>query len=123
MRPIRSAAPRPSCRSRRQDYRGGSWCGGNVVGESGRSQITFGEQKLQLHHTNFLVKIQLLVIIFEGSEFKNVSGRARLRAPGQRPIDTIQFGCRRRNAGMSRWSSSVTGGRRPCWSRAPADAR
>jgi hypothetical protein len=43
---------------------GGSWCEGNLVGESGRSQITFDEQKLQLRHNDLLIKIQLFVITF-----------------------------------------------------------
>jgi hypothetical protein len=80
----------------------GTWCGVNLGGESGRSQITFDEQKLQLRHNDLLVKIQLFVINFKGAAFNIVSGRSDFLRPGKNIADKNQFGCRRRNAGISR---------------------
>jgi hypothetical protein len=53
----------------------------NLAGESGHSQITFGVQKLQLRHANFIVKIQLFVARSKRLGFKKASGRGNLRRP------------------------------------------
>jgi hypothetical protein len=75
---------------------------GNLVGESGRSQITFGEQKLQLRHNELLGNFQLFTIHSEDAALKILSGRGECPRPWASRQDINQFGCRRRNAGMSR---------------------
>ena len=69
-----------------------------------------------------IVKIQCLRSTSAG---RPSCGRGRIRRRLAGP-DAVQFACRRRNAGMSSWSSSLglcTGACRPCWSRPCGAAR